>query len=147
MKEILREIGMIARCCSTISDLEFKDINLAKGQYIYLVRIMENPGIIQERLATVVKVDRTTVAKAIKKLVNDGMVEKKKEDGNLKEWKLYCTEKGRNLYPILEEEEIDIVRVATSGLSEKEKKLMHNLLHKMRLNIEQEWEEKKKLHR
>lgn len=68
MKEILREIGMIARALDSISNIEFKEYELTKGQYLYLVRICENPGIIQEKLAEMIKVDRTTAARAIKNL-------------------------------------------------------------------------------
>ncbi len=31
MKEILREIGMIARTLDSISNIEFKELNLTKG--------------------------------------------------------------------------------------------------------------------
>ncbi len=44
MKEILREIGMIARALDSISNIEFKEYELTKGQYLYLVRICESPG-------------------------------------------------------------------------------------------------------
>ncbi len=67
MKDILREIGMIARALDSISNIEFKEFDLTKGQYLYLVRIYENPGIIQERLAEMIKVDRTTAARSVKK--------------------------------------------------------------------------------
>ncbi|GLI57157.1 putative HTH-type transcriptional regulator YybA [Propionigenium maris DSM 9537] len=144
MKEILREIGMIGRCCATISDIEFKEINLAKGQYLYLVRIYENPGIIQERVAAMLKVDRSTAAKAIKKLVEGGLVERVKEEGNKKELKLYCTPKGRKIYPFLEREEEHSVRVATEGMTQKEMRLAFDLLHRIRKNIEREWEDIKK---
>ncbi|TWD98620.1 hypothetical protein FB550_109129 [Neobacillus bataviensis] len=50
MKEILREIGMIARALDSISIIEFKEYDLTKGQYLYLARICENPGIIQENV-------------------------------------------------------------------------------------------------
>lgn len=77
MKEILREIGMIARALDSISNIEFKEYALTKGQYLYLVRICENPGIIQEKLAEMIKVDRTTAARAIKNLEENGFVQKK----------------------------------------------------------------------
>ncbi|HFM6105416.1 TPA: MarR family transcriptional regulator, partial [Enterococcus faecium] len=67
MAEILRDIGMIARALDSISNIEFKEVDLTRGQYLYLVRICENPGIIQEKLAEMIKVDRTTTARAIKK--------------------------------------------------------------------------------
>ena len=76
MKEILREIGMIARALDSISNIEFKEYDLTKGQYLYLVRICENPGIIQEKVAELIKVDRTTAARAIKKLEMNGFIVK-----------------------------------------------------------------------
>ncbi len=84
MKEILREIGMIARALDSISNIEFKEYELTKGQYLYLVRICENPGIIQEKLSEMIKVDRTTAARAIKKLEINGFIEKKEDESNKK---------------------------------------------------------------
>jgi DNA-binding MarR family transcriptional regulator len=51
---------------------------------LYLVRICENPGIIQEKLAEMIKVDRTTAARAIKKLEIQGLIEKKNDEENKK---------------------------------------------------------------
>ena len=50
VKDILRPIGVIARSLDSIANIEFKKFDLTRGQYLYLVRIAENPGIIQERL-------------------------------------------------------------------------------------------------
>jgi hypothetical protein len=44
MMEILREIGMIALALDSICNIEFKEYDLTKGQYLYLIRICENPG-------------------------------------------------------------------------------------------------------
>lgn len=77
MKEILREIGMIARALDSISNIVFKEYDLTRGQYLYLVRICENPGSIQEKLAEMIKVDRTTAARAIKKLEMNGLLKRK----------------------------------------------------------------------
>ena len=51
VEDILRDIGVIAGALDSISNIEFKEIDLTKGQFIYLTRICENPGIIQEKLA------------------------------------------------------------------------------------------------
>ncbi len=84
MNDILREIGMIARALDSISNIEFKDLDLTRGQYLYLVRIYENPGIIQEKLAEMIKVDRTTAARAIKKLEMQGFIQKLPDEQNKK---------------------------------------------------------------
>ena len=95
MAEILREIGMIARALDSIANIEFKEYDLTRGQYLYLIRICENPGIIQEKLAEMIKVDRTTASRAIKKLEANGFIEKKADSVNKKIKKIFPTEKGR----------------------------------------------------
>ena len=79
---VLREIGIIARALDSIANIEFRDIELARGQYLYLVRIAENPGIIQEELSELLKVDRSTVARSVKKLEAKGLVQQKAATDN-----------------------------------------------------------------
>jgi DNA-binding MarR family transcriptional regulator len=144
MKEILREIGMIARALDSISNIEFKEYDLTKGQYLYLVRICENPGIIQEKLAEMIKVDRTTAARAIKKLEMNGFIEKKEDKHNKKIKKLFSTEKGKNVYPYIKREHDYSNIVALEGFSEREAETIFNLLLRVRKNIEKDWEFVKK---
>ena len=144
MMEILREIGMIARALDSISNIEFKEYDLTKGQYLYLVRICENPGIIQEKLAEMIKVDRTTAARAIKKLEINGFIEKKEDQHNKKIKKLFPTEKGKNVFPFIKRENDYSNLVALEGFSEREGETICNLLQRVRENIEKDWEFVKK---
>ncbi|WP_123042513.1 MarR family winged helix-turn-helix transcriptional regulator [Cohnella candidum] len=144
MKEILREIGMIARALDSISNIEFKQFDLTKGQYLYLVRICENPGIIQEKLAEMIKVDRTTAARAIQKLETNGFIEKKDDPGNKKINKLFPTVKGKTVYPYIKRENDYSNTVALSGFSESEAETVFNLLQRVRKNVEKDWEFVKK---
>ncbi|MCY8105411.1 MarR family transcriptional regulator [Bacillus sp. FSL R5-0560] len=144
MKEILREIGMIARALDSISNIEFKEYNLTKGQYLYLVRICENPGIIQEKLAEMIKVDRTTAARAIKKLEMNGFIKKMDDDHNKKIKKLFPTEKGKEVFPVIKRENDHSNSVALAGFSEKEAETIFHLLQRIRKNVEVDWEYVKK---
>ncbi|WP_423801833.1 MarR family winged helix-turn-helix transcriptional regulator [Neobacillus sp. SAB-20_R2A] len=144
MKEILREIGMIARALDSISNIEFKEYDLTKGQYLYVVRICENPGIIQEKLSEMIKVDRTTAARAIKKLEMNGFIEKKDDQHNKKVKKLFPTEKGKNVYPFIRRENDYSNTVALEGFSESDVETIFNLLQRVRKNVEKDWEFVKK---
>ncbi|MNO25570.1 MarR family protein [compost metagenome] len=139
MKEVLREIGMIARSLDSISNIEFKKYDLTKGQYLYLVRICENPGIIQEKLAEMIKVDRTTAARAIKKPEMNGFIEKKDDQHNQKVKNLFPTEKGITVYPSIKRENDYSNMVALSGFSESEVEAVFNLLQRVRKNVEKDW--------
>lgn len=144
MKQILREIGMIGRALDSISNIEFKEFELTKGQYLYLVRICENPGIILEKLAEMIKVDRSTAARAIQKLEMNGFIEKKEDSHNKKIKKLFPTEKGKSIYPFIIKENEYSNTVALEGFSIKEAELTFDLLEKIRKNIEKDWEFVKK---
>lgn len=144
MKEILREIGMIARALDSISNIEFKEYDLTKGQYLYLVRICENPGIIQEKLAERIKVDRTTASRAIKKLEKNGFIERREDKYNKKIKKIFPTMKGENVYPKIKRENDHSNSIALAGFSEREVEIISHLLQRVRKNIEVDWEHVKK---
>lgn len=139
MAEILRDIGMIARALDSISNVEFKEVDLTRGQYLYLVRICENPGIIQEKLAEMIKVDRTTTARAIKKLESNGMIERLEDKENKKIKKLYPTKKGAEIYPFIIRENNYSNAVALNGLSDEEAKQLEYLLKKVCKNVSEDW--------
>lgn len=144
MKEILREIGMIARALDSISNIEFKEFDLTKGQYLYLVRICENPGIIQEKLIELIKVDRSTATRAIQKLEMNGFIKKKEDPHNKKVKKLFPTENGKTVYPFIKRENDYSNLVALAGFSEKEEATTFDLMQRIRKNIEKDWEFVKK---
>ncbi|WP_037284919.1 MarR family winged helix-turn-helix transcriptional regulator [Saccharibacillus sacchari] len=143
MGNILREVGAIARCFESISNIEFKPYGLSKNQYIYLVRICENPGIIQEEIVYMVKVDRSTASRAIDKLEQGGLIRKEQESDNRKNKALYPTEKGKEMYAFLRKEDDYSNAAAVKGLSAEEEETLLRLLQKVRANVEPDWEKVK----
>ncbi|EDN6481450.1 MarR family transcriptional regulator, partial [Listeria monocytogenes] len=135
MKDILRDIGVIARALDSISNIEFKELNLAKGQFIYLVRICENQGIIQEKLVDILKIDRTTASRAIKNLEKNGLIIKKQDKNNKKNKLLFPTEKGQQLYPLIIRENEYSNAVALKGFTEAEINMLTDALKKVKENI------------
>ncbi|MDQ0859005.1 DNA-binding MarR family transcriptional regulator [Bacillus sp. V2I10] len=91
-----------------------------------------------------IKVDRTTAARAIKKLAMQGFIEKKDDDNNKKIKKLFPTGKGEKVYPFLKREGEYSNMVALSGFSDEEIDIIYNLLQKVRKNIEVDWDFVKK---
>lgn len=147
MKEILREIGMIARALDSISNIEFKEFDLTKGQYLYIVRIFENPGIIQEQLIDLIKVDRSTATRALQKLEASGFIEKKSDLTNKKIKRLFPTEKGKTVYPFIKSENEHSDQMALEGFSQEETDAAFQLLQRIRKNVEKDWEFVKKGHK
>jgi len=139
MTDVLREIGKIARALDSIANIEFKEYQLSKGQYLYLTRIFENPGIIPDKLAEMIKVDRTTAARAIKKLEEKGFIEKKPDSKNKKIRRLFVTAEGAELAPIIQLENEYSNQIALQNLSTQEVEAFTKTLKTLTANIEEEW--------
>lgn len=144
MIDILRDIGVIARSLDSIANIEFKDLNLTRGQYLYLVRIKENPGIIPDNLSEMIKVDRTTASRAIQKLERNGLIEKRSDSVNKKIKRLFTTLKGDKLAEYIVKENYYSNEVALKGLSDEEVKIFSRILNKIKQNTECEWDYVKK---
>lgn len=140
MPDVLREIGMIARALDSISNVEFKSYHLTKGQYLYLVRIYEHPGIIQEDLGKLIMVERSTVIRAVQKLVRQGLVEKRPDTSNRKIRRLFTTPKAQPVYARIIAENTFSTQVALQGLSPTERAKLGRLLRHTRQNVARNWQ-------
>jgi DNA-binding MarR family transcriptional regulator len=138
---ILRETGMLARCIQSISDINFKELHLQKGQYIYLTRICENPGISLIDLATMLKVDKSSATKAIPKLEEAGYISKQRDDSDKRLWRLYPESKGLKVYEAVIKEENRNISVCFENFSDEEKTIALSIVSRMKENIEEDWKE------
>lgn len=138
MSQILRSIGVIARSLAAISNVEFREIQLDKDQYLYITRIYENPGIINDTLAEMVSQERTTVSKSVKKLMERGLIYKEVDHENKKIRRLYLTVAGIEMYDFLRREELLSEKQALAGISLEEQETLLQLLQHMQYNVEAE---------
>ncbi len=141
---ILREIGTIARSIQSISDIKYKNINLQKGQFIFLCRVCENPGINQIDLSNLLKVDKTTTTKVIQKLILAGYIEKKEDVSDKRMWRLFPLQKALDAYTYIIEEETKCNQAYYNDLNDEEKELIYSLLKRLNKNIEYDWINTKK---
>ncbi|MDR3593119.1 MAG: MarR family transcriptional regulator [Negativicutes bacterium] len=136
---ILREIGAVARSIQSISDIRFRKLNLQKGQFIFLTRICENPGIKLIDLSNLLRVDKTTTTKAVQKLIKENYVRKERDSADHRIWHLTPSDKALAVYPLVIDEENRCIDICFDDLNPAEEAEACRLLRKMRENIEAEW--------
>ncbi|AVK62388.1 MarR family transcriptional regulator [Lactobacillus sp. CBA3605] len=137
---VLRDIGTIARALDSISNVEFKAISLEKGQYLYLSRIYENPGITQKELSQLLCVDKTTTSRAIMRLIEKEIIIKTDDPTNQKNKLLWASKQGKLLYQNLEKERLYSTKVALAGLNSDEIKAIEQALSVVTHNIVENWQ-------
>lgn len=141
--DILREIGSLSRAIHSISDIKYKELKLQKGQFTFLTRICENPGINFIDLSNMLKVDKTTTTKAVQKLVKVGYVDKIQDETDKRGYNLFPTQKSLEVYDLIIKEENRNVKVCLDKFTESEKVVINQLVKRMSKNIETDWKNKK----
>ena len=125
----------VCRCLDAIREGQFVKFGLTRGQHSFLTRIDENPGINQETLSYILKVDRSTTAKALKKLIDKGYIKKVHPENNKKEWILFITDEGKKLNDSMEDSVTSPLEKLYSGVSEEELDMFYSILSTMDANI------------
>ncbi|HWR44281.1 MarR family winged helix-turn-helix transcriptional regulator [Sporomusa sp.] len=141
--EILREVGMLARCIQSISDIKYREFKLQRGQFIFLTRICEHPGINLIELSNILKVDKATTTKAIQKLIEENYVLRERDSLDKRMWHLFPSLKAKETYSYIIQEENRNIEICFNGFNLEERHTVYQLLKKMRENIEQDWKELK----
>ena len=141
---VLREIGALSRTIHSKSDLKFKEYHLQKGQFIFLTRICESPGLNHIQLSNILRVDKTTTTKAVQKLIFGGYIQKFQDVSDSRAYKLFPTAKALEVYEMVIEEENTNIEICFQGLSNEEKMKVCLLLERMSQNMESIWQQMKK---
>ncbi|MBP2630594.1 MAG: transcriptional regulator, MarR family [Firmicutes bacterium] len=143
--EILRDVGTLARCVQSISDIKFRELNLQRGQFIFLTRICECPGINFIELSNMLKVDKATTTKAVQKLMAEEYVVRKRDLEDKRMWHLFPVARAEKVYDYIIQEENRRIASCLSDFSDEEKTMAEHLIKRMGQNIEQDWKTTKSL--
>lgn len=144
---LLREIGLLSRAIQYIADVKYKELKLQKGQFTFLTRICENPGISFIDLSNMLKVDKTTTSKAVQKLIDAEYIYKKIDNKDKRSYNLMPTDKALEIYDYIIEEENLNLGICFKGLSEEEKEIAMTLVEKMSKNLEERWKDVKEINK
>lgn len=136
----LRTIGVIAKALDGIANIEFKQYQLTRGQYMYLTRICEHPGLTQTDLIDLIKVDRATATRAVQRLEENGFVRREVDEHDRKLKHIWPTEHALSVYPRIKAENDYSTQVALTGFSDDEIRQAKRLLKRMSDHINDDWE-------
>lgn len=115
--ELFRIIGSISRKATTDVNQAVKSYGLDNNLFLYLMRIVENVGITQSDLVKLIKVDKTTLSRALSKLESLKYIKKKPNDENKNFNELYPTQKAKELYKVLHDIENQYIGKALANLT------------------------------
>ena len=131
MSQIIRDMLEISRCgvqyrADNLAPLGLKSIHAS-----YLTEICANPGISQDKLARLIFINKSNVARQVAVLEEDGYVRRVPSAADKRVMELYPTEKTLEILPRITEMLRCWEECITHDLTEEEKELLTSLLGKM----------------
>lgn len=114
---------------------ELSKYGIGIGQLMFLTQLYRQDGINQEELTEILKIDKGTTARAIKKLEEENFVLRVKDEKDRRAYKVYLTDKAKEIkleiFNILREWDKSLV----SNLTEEETETFTRILKKLSINI------------
>ena len=122
-----RYISQIYRKGNSFISKEISKFGIGSGQIMFLMQLYKKDGISQEELAENLHIDKGTTCRAIKKLEEESFLIRVKDENDKRAYKLYLTEKSKDMEGILYEWEKHI----SKDLSQEEVDFLLTVLKKI----------------
>lgn len=142
MKPCLPEdipFGAVVSIASRSKFIFFNDrlrpLDLSAGQYPVLMLLSKEENIMQEHLVRHYRLDKGTIARAVKKLEDGGFIRRITDPMNRRAVRLFLTEKGERTIPLLHDINKEWEDRISASLSEEEIATLHNLMRRVARNI------------
>ena len=132
MSEIIRNVTEIVRCTSQYRTEYLAPMGLKACHASYLTEICANPGISQDRLASIICINKSNVARQAAILEEEGFITRRPSATDKRVLELYPTQKAIDLLPQISQILTCWEGCITHDLTEGEKALLSELLVKMK---------------
>ena len=131
MTQIIRDMLEISRCGAQYRSDNLAQFGLKSLHASYLTEIAANPGISQDRLAKIICINKSNVARQVAVLEEDGFVRRVPSAADKRVMELYPTEKTMEILPQINDMLMRWENCITQDLTEEEKELLSALMGKM----------------
>ncbi len=129
-REICGPIAHIYRSHLAYMAKELEAYRIGSGQFDFLMVLYHRDGISQENLAKALKVSKATSTRAIQSLEKEGYVYRLRDKDDLRAYKVYITEKGKEIRGFVLEKLISFVDTLLSDFTPEEKYIFRQLVQK-----------------
>lgn len=96
-KDKLRNLLMFDHIIRVNLNRELKPVGLNDSNFFVILHLVDEPGVSQERLSQIIKIDHSSMARSIAKMVENDLIKKINDPNDGRAFLLYPTEKAKRL--------------------------------------------------
>lgn len=134
-RSIARLITFLARKSQICLIEELEQFNLTVAEQPFFMALYHWEGVSQEKLTSLVGVDKAATTRAVKSLEKKGMLIRRQDENDKRQNKLYLTENAKGLWPKVRDTLQAFNAQITAELDDKTVELVYYALEKMELTL------------
>lgn len=130
-------LSIILRHGQMYIDRELEPLHIRSGQILILRFLGVQDGVNQESIRRYFHLDKGTITKAIRPLITEGYIIRKRNPDDRRAYQIFLTEKGRRVIPNLKKTVRRWIDVLTADFTDTEEEVAYDLLSRMSDNAHQ----------
>ena len=130
-RNIFQNVGILYRSYLNYANNFLKDLGLSFSESVVISNIGASEGITQEGIASLLGIDKAAIARNVKLLENEGLIEIKKNADDKRLKKLYLTQEGWEKYKAITAANTDHLADLYKGLTPSEINTLETVLNKL----------------
>jgi len=136
MKEhIGKYLSIAKRFHSIMLDKKLKGLEMSSGQIFLLHALYKKEGVSQQELCDFYQIDKAAVGRSLKKLEKVELIVKETNNEDKRYHKLFLTEKGKKMIPLLREILDTCEKELQANLTSEEIELFFKVVKKICVNL------------
>jgi DNA-binding MarR family transcriptional regulator len=135
LRNTIRNISILSRKVRAFSNRKVKKYGLNNKTIQMLRHIKHNKGITQKELCDIIKKDKSAIARGVSHLEAIGLIQRETDAKDKRIFRLYITNKGQKLLPILNKLYTDMAFIALDGIDESTLETLNEILLQIENNI------------
>lgn len=129
--ELARRFSILHRKSSTYLDQGLREVSLSAGQFMYIMCVLEEPGISQERLCARLRIDKGAASRMIKQLCAMGYLRRERDPRDLRQYHLMPVNKAQAIEQAFAGITAEWEARITGALTPEEGQVLRGLLDKI----------------
>lgn len=128
-------LAQVARLMRRAFDERAREIGVTRPQWQVLSVLLRHEGLKQGGLADILEVEPITAGRMIDRMQDAGLVERRADPADRRAWRLYLTDRGREITANLQPLAVETSNAALEGVSAKDAADLLRILETMLENL------------
>jgi DNA-binding MarR family transcriptional regulator len=134
-KRIGRYFSIVHKFAMVFFKNRMNEFGLHRSHHSVLFSLYKSEGISQEKLSKMLNVDKATVTRTVKKLLENGLIERRQDESDKRAYLLFVTDKGKALKPKIETAFEAWDSIVLDGFTDEEIKQLMSYMERISSNV------------